>query len=345
MPDTALALAAPRRRAALSSRALWLTGSLAALILLAAVSLRLGLRPVSWAEVWQAMSAYDPASAEQIVIRQMRLPRLLGAGLTGAALGISGTLIQGLTRNPLADPGLLGINGGAALAVTGCILLLGITDPAGFVWAALGGALAAALLVAVLSGGSLASPLRLLLAGAAISSLFLALTRALLLASQQALDVYRFWVLGGFDGIQLETIAALAPFFVLGALAALAAASGLDALLLGEDSARSLGVRTGAARLLAGTAIVLLSGSAVALAGPIAFAGLIVPHLARWAAGPGLRWSLALSAPFGAILLLGADLAGRLPLFGGSLQAGVMTALLGGPALIWMVRRNGARSL
>ncbi|KIC08887.1 iron ABC transporter permease [Leisingera sp. ANG-M1] len=338
-------MAAPHRRAVLSSRALWLTGSLAVLTLLAAVSLRLGLRPVSWADVWHAVTAYEPASAEQIVIRQMRLPRLLGAVITGAALGVSGALIQGLTRNPLADPGLLGINGGAALAVTGCILLLGITDPAGFVWAALGGALAAALLVAVLSGGPLAGPLRLLLAGAAVSALFLTLTRALLLASQQALDVYRFWVLGGFNGIEVQTVAALAPFFALGTLAAVAAAPGLDALLLGEDSARGLGVRTGTARLLAGAAIVLLSGSAVALAGPIAFAGLIVPHLARWAAGPGLRWSLALSAPFGSILLLAADLAGRLPLLGGNLQAGVMTALLGGPALIWMVRRNGARSL
>ncbi|MGR3759155.1 FecCD family ABC transporter permease [Roseobacteraceae bacterium NS-SX3] len=323
----------------------WLAVSVLGLALLSAAALRLGVRPTAWADVWAALTAYDAASAEHIVVRSMRLPRLLGAVLAGAALGISGALIQGMTRNPLADPGLLGINGGAALGVVMSLLLFGITDPAGFVWIALGGGLAASVLVFLLGGGSQANPLRLILAGAAVSALFLALTRALLLVSQQTLDVYRFWVLGGFDGILPATLYALLPFLALGTLMAAAAGFGLNALMLGEDTAKGLGVRTGLTRLTAGIAIVLLCGGTVAMAGPIAFAGLIVPHLARWAAGPGIGWTIAFSAVFGALLLTAADLLGRLPLFGGNMQAGVMTALIGGPVLIWLVRRNGVRKL
>lgn len=342
---TGLAMASAARRAASDLRPLWLAAAFLALALQAAAALRLGVRATGWADVWTALSAPDAASAEHIVIRQMRLPRLGGALLAGAALGMAGALIQAMTRNPLADPGLLGINGGAALGVVVAILLFGITDPAGFIWIALGGGLAAAVAVYVLGGGSQASPLRLILAGAALSALLLALTRALLLASRQALDVYRFWVLGGFDGIQPATLLTLAPFLAFGAALAAAAGFGLNAMLLGEDTARGLGVRTGLTRLTAGAAIVLLCGATVAMAGPIAFAGLIVPHLARWAAGPNIGWTLAFAAVFGALLLVMADLLGRLALFGGNMQAGVMCALIGGPVLIWMVRRGGVRKL
>ena len=339
------AVAISPARPAASLRGLRLAGALLGLVLLSAAALRFGFRPAGWETVWTALTAYDPNDAAHIVIRDMRLPRLAGAVLAGAALGISGALIQGMTRNPLAEPGLLGINGGAALGVVICILGFGITDPAAFVWVALGGALAASVLVFLLGGGSRANPLRLVLAGAALSALILALTRALLLVSSQTLDVFRFWVLGGFDGIQTATLYALLPFLSLGTALAAVAASGLNALQLGEDTAKGLGVRTGLARTTAGIAIVLLCGATVAMAGPIAFAGLIVPHLARWAAGPDMGWTLAFSAVFGPLLLIAADLAGRLPLFGGNMQAGVMTALIGGPVLIWMVRRNGVRSL
>ena len=339
------AMSISRPRPAASLRGLRLAGSLLGLAVLSAAALRFGFRPASWDIVWRALTAFDPNDASQIVIREMRLPRLAGALLAGAALGLSGALIQGMTRNPLADPGLLGINGGAALGVVICILGFGITDPAAFVWVALGGALAASVLVFLLGGGSRSNPLRLVLAGAALSALILALTRSLLLVSSQTLDVYRFWVLGGFDGILPSTLYTLLPFLTLGAGLAAVAAAGLNALQLGEDTARGLGVRTGLARATAGTAIVLLCGATVAMAGPIAFAGLIVPHLARWAAGPDVRWTLAFSAVFGPLLLVAADLTGRLSLFGGNMQAGVMTALIGGPVLIWMVRRNGVRSL
>lgn len=341
----ASALPASQPTTAADLRLMRLAGAVLGLTALSAAALRYGVRPTGWGDVWTALTAFDAGSPEHIVIRTMRLPRLLGAALAGAALGMSGALIQGMTRNPLADPGLLGINGGAALGVVLAILLFGTTDPAEFIWIALGGGLAASVLVFLLGGGSQASPLRLILAGAAVSALFLALTRALLLASQQTLDVYRFWVLGGFDGILPGTLTALLPFLGFGALLAAAAAGGLNALMLGEDTARGLGVRTGLARLTAGIAVVLLSGATVAMAGPIAFAGLIVPHLARWAAGPGIGWTIAFSAVFGALLLTAADLLGRLPLFGGNMQAGVMTALIGGPVLIWLVRRNGVRKL
>ncbi|MFS4580637.1 FecCD family ABC transporter permease [Phaeobacter sp. C3_T13_0] len=339
------ALFAPSHRSFVDKRLVWLAASLLALAFLSTAALRLGARVTDWTVIWAALSAYDPINADHIVIQTMRLPRLLGSLLAGAALGISGALIQAMTRNPLADPGLLGINGGAALGVVLSIIVFEITDTAGFIWVALGGGLIASVLVFLLGGGSQANPLRLILAGAAVSALFLALTRALLLVSRQALDVYRFWVLGGFDGILTPTIYALIPFLTLGSLLAIAAAFGLNALMLGEDSAKGLGIRTGLTRLTAGAAIVLLCGATVAMAGPIAFAGLIVPHFARWVSGPTIGWTLAFSAVFGAMLLTSADLLGRLPLFGGNMQAGVMTALIGGPVLIWLVRRNGVRKL
>mgnify|MGYP003119655879 CR=1 FL=1 len=291
-----------------------------------------------------SLALHSPQS--RISLRGVRLLALaVLALLTGAALRLSGALIQGLTRNPLADPGLLGINGGASLGVTLCVLVRGITDPAGFVWVALGGSLAAAVPVFLLGGGSRTSPLRLVLAGAAISALFLALTRGLLLVSRQTLEVYRFRVLGGFDSIAPATLAALLPFLAIGTGFAVLATPGLNALQLGEGSATGLGVCTGLARLAGGIAIVLLCGASVAMAGPIAFAGLIVPHLARWAAGANMRWVMLFSAVFGAQLLIAADFLGRMSLFGGIMQAGVMTALIGGPVLIWLVRRNGVRSL
>ncbi|MCV6584218.1 MAG: iron ABC transporter permease [Marinibacterium sp.] len=315
--------------------------SLLALGGLALCALRFGLRPTGWGDVWRAFGVFDAGNAEQVVIRAIRLPRLLGAVLAGGALGMAGALMQGMTRNPLADPGLLGVNAGASMGVVLCILLLGVTDPAAFVWVSLGGALIASLLVFLLGGGNKANPARLILAGAAVSALCLALGRAILLVSQQTLDVYRFWVLGGFDGIDLGQIRTLLPFFGAGTIAALAASFWLNALMLGDDAARGLGVRVGAAQALIGLAIVILCGATVAMAGPIAFVGLIVPHLARRVAGADMRWLVLLSASIGALLMVAADLLGRLALFGGNMQAGVMAALVGGPILIWLVRRNG----
>ena len=330
---------------AADSRGLWLLLSLLGLFALSITAMRFGLRSTGWGPIWTVFTAFEPMNPDQIVIRDIRLPRLIGAILAGASLGMAGALMQGMTRNPLADPGILGVNAGASIGVVICILLLGITDPAVFVWVALGGAFVAALLVYLLGGGNQANPARLILAGAAVSALFLALSRSLLLVSQQTLDVYRFWVLGGFDGIEFATIQALLPFFGLGVFAAILSSFALNALMLGEDTARGLGVRVGLANALIGTAIVILCGATVAIAGPIAFVGLIVPHLARWVAGADMRWMVLFSATFGAVLMVAADLLGRLPFFGGNMQAGVMAALIGGPVLIWLVRRGGVKKL
>ncbi|MEM8664587.1 MAG: iron ABC transporter permease, partial [Pseudomonadota bacterium] len=214
-----------------------------------------------------------------------------------------------------------------------------VSDPAEFVWFALAGALIAMVMVLSLGGGNAANPTRLVLAGAAVSALFVAVTRALLLLNQQTLDTYRYWVLGGFDGLTFGTMATLLPFFFAGALLAGIGALSLNALALGTDVARSLGLRVTLAQLIVIAAVVVLSAATVAMAGPIAFVGLVVPHLARGLAGVDMRWTAAFAVPIGAGLMVVADLLGRLALFGGNLQAGVMAAMLGGPALIFLARR------
>ncbi|MFQ1700078.1 FecCD family ABC transporter permease [Loktanella agnita] len=322
-----------------------LLASFAGMVVLAILALRFGLRPTGFADIWGSLTNFDTKSGSQIVIREIRLPRLVGAVLAGASLGIAGALMQGMTRNPLADPALLGVNAGASLGVVLCIMVLGITDPAKFIWIALTGALLAALAVFFLGGGGKGSPARLILAGAAVSALCIALARGLLLVSQQALDVYRFWVLGGLDGISFATIGTLLPFYGAGLFLAVLGSFSLNVVMLGEDTARGLGLRVWLVQLLTGLAIVTLCGATVAMAGPIAFVGLIVPHVARWVAGPDMRWMILFSACFGACLLIAADLLGRLSIFGGNMQAGVMAALIGGPVLILLVRRYGVRKL
>lgn len=319
--------------------------ALLALLVLTVLALRFGYRPLFWTDVLNAAFAFDQTVAEQIVVRDIRLPRLIAGLVAGSALGVAGALIQGMTRNPLADPGLLGINAGAAFGVVTVVFALSWNDPGQFIWVAMAGGTLGALLVFALGGGAQASPTRLLLAGAAITAFFLAMSRAVLLMSRQSLDVYRYWVLGGLDGISFSDIHTLLPFFLVGFAIAIAAAFFLNAMLLGEDTARSLGINVGAVKLMSGVSIVLLASSTVALAGPIAFIGLIVPHIARSISQNDMRWEVLFSAAIGAILLVSADLIGRLPLLGGNMQAGVMAALLGGPALVGVVLFGGGRKL
>jgi iron complex transport system permease protein len=330
-----------RKRHGQTSRLPVIGGLLLLLLLSMALAMTLGLRPVTPRDVIDAFTAYDAFNADHIVIREMRLPRMLGALVTGLALGMAGALMQGLTRNPLADPGLLGINAGAAVGVVFCLMLLGLSDPSRFIWAALAGACLTALLVHGLGRlGRQSGPARLLLAGAAISAFLLAIIRAVLILSQQALDVYRIWVIGGFDNVTLSALASLSPFFLLGGVLALLAAAGLDILALGEDTARSLGLKVGVTQAVVLVAIVLLCAASVSLAGPIAFVGLLVPHLARRIVGPAMLPLILTSGWLGAVLLMLADLIGRLAIFGGNMQAGVIVAFIGGPFLIWAIRRK-----
>ncbi|TYC53047.1 iron ABC transporter permease [Rhodobacterales bacterium] len=304
-----------------------------------ALSMLIGARPITFAEIWQAFTAFDPASAENIVIREIRLPKTLAGMLVGAALGTAGAIMQSVTRNPLADPGLLGVNAGAAAGVVLPIWLLGMSDPSAFVWPALGGAFTASLLVWAL-GSTGAGIAGLLIAGAAITAFLLSLVGGLMLLSQTTLDVYRHWVLGSLDGIAMSDVTSLLPFFGVGFLAAALAARHLNALALGSDLARTLGTRIWATRALSLAAIACLCAASVALAGPVGFIGLLVPHAARLFSAGDMRAATVLSAFFGAILLLIADIAGRILLPGIQVEAGLTIAIVGGPLMVALICRG-----
>ncbi|MBF6206170.1 iron ABC transporter permease [Streptomyces gardneri] len=281
-------------------------------------------------------------STEEQIVRGLRLPRTALALVCGAALGIAGALIQGYTRNPLADAGLLGLNAGAAFLAALSVYLFAFTAPEQYIWFAFAGALIAGLVVFGTSsvGGGKANPLSLVLAGAAVTAFLQAMTNAVVLFDASALDTYRFWVIGTVAGRDAAVFWQVLPFLAAGMLLAVAAAPGLNLLGLGDDVARGLGVHVGRSRALGLAAVVLLAGAATAAVGPIAFLGLVVPHLARVVTGPDYRWLVPYSGILGALLLLLADVAGRLVTRPGELEVGVMLALLGVPLFLTFVRRR-----
>ncbi len=322
-------------------RLLVVTGLLALLALVALASLAVGAKPIPIAQVWDAI--WSPTGTENdIVVRSLRVPRTaLGIGV-GIALGLAGTLMQGHTRNPLADPGLLGVEAGAAFFVVIGIYALGVTNLFGYVWFAFAGAFAASVLVFLL--GSLGrggpTPVTLALAGVAVSALLAALTSAVLLADLETLDAYRFWAVGSLAGRDTGIAAQVAPFLLVGLLLAIMNAPGLNLLALGEDVARGLGHRVAVTRWTGLVAITLLAGAAVAACGPIGFIGLVVPHMARALTGPDHRWLLPAAGLAGAVLLLAADVIGRVVVRPGELQVGIVVALVGAPFFIARVRRR-----
>ncbi|RBO93823.1 FecCD family ABC transporter permease [Nocardia puris] len=315
-------------------------------------SIALGTRAISPAVVFEsldhALSCSDgmftcPAvTTEEQIVRSLRLPRTVLALVTGVALGITGALIQGYTRNPLADAGLLGLNSGAAFLAALSMYLFAFTSPEQYIWFAFAGALLAGLAVFAASsiGGGKASPLSLVLAGAAMTAFLQALTNAIIITDATALDTYRFWVVGSVAGRDAQVFWQVLPFLGLGLLLAVAAAPGLNLLSLGDDVARGLGVNIGRSRALGFTAVVLLCGAATAAVGPIAFLGLIVPHIARMITGPDFRWLVPYSGLIGGLLLILADTLGRLVARPGELQVGVMLAALGAPFFLALVRRR-----
>ena len=324
----------------------WGLALLALLLLLLAVvaSLALGARDIALGQVWAAL--VDPVAGDNdhLVVRDLRVPRTLVGLVGGAALGVAGALMQGVTRNPIADPGLLGINSGASLAVLGAISLLGVTSVSGYLWFAFAGAALAAVVVygAASLGLEGVTPVKLALVGAAVTATSTSVITVVLLADTQALDDYRFWQVGSLANRPLDVLTAVAPFVVVGLVLALAAGRVLDALALGDDVARGLGQDVVRGRLLVVLAVVLLCGSAVSMVGPIAFVGLAVPHLARAVVGLDHRRIVAVSALLGPVLLLGADVAGRLVVRPGELEAGLVVALVGAPVLLLVVRRSQA---
>lgn len=322
----------------------WGPALLALLLLAVVASLALGAREIALGQVWAAL--VDPVAGDNdhLVVRDLRVPRTLVGLVGGAALGVAGALMQGVTRNPIADPGLLGINSGASLAVLGAISLLGVTSVSGYLWFAFAGAALAAVVVygAASLGLEGVTPVKLALVGAAVTATSTSVITVVLLADTQALDDYRFWQVGSLANRPLDVLTAVAPFVVVGLVLALAAGRVLDALALGDDVARGLGQDVVRGRLLVVLAVVLLCGSAVSMVGPIAFVGLAVPHLARAVVGLDHRRIVAVSALLGPVLLLGADVVGRLVVRPGELEAGLVVALVGAPVLLLVVRRSQA---
>ena len=307
----------------------------------ALLSIAVGTRTIGPAAVWTALLDTGLGSEEAVIVRSLRLPRTVLGLLAGLALGIAGALMQGHTRNPLGDPGLLGVTAGASLAVVLAISVLDVATPAGYVWFAFAGALAGTVLVYAIgtAGRGAPTPVTLALAGAALSALLYAIVRAVLVSDSQTLDAFRFWVVGGLAGRGADVAAQVAPFIAAGAVLALANAPALNLLAFGEDVARALGSRIWPARAVGLAAITLLCGAATAACGPIAFVGLVAPHVVRAFTGPDHRWLVPASGLLGAVLLLTADVLGRVVARPGELPAGIVLALVGAPFFIALVRR------
>ncbi|WP_336603946.1 iron ABC transporter permease [Agromyces seonyuensis] len=320
-------------------------GGILVLALVAFASLAIGTRSLSLAEVWGALTSPDGGTASHIVL-DLRLPRLVLGLMAGAALGITGAVLQAVTRNPIADPGILGINAGAAVAVVAAITFLGVRDPAGFVWFAFGGAALAAFVVFAVgsSGRDGSTPVKLALTGAAVTAFLTPLTTLMLIGQDTTISAYRSWSVGSLSGRDLGMAAQLWPFLLIGLVLAALLGRRLNLLALGDDVARSLGVRVGTTRVLAAAAVIVLAGTATSLVGPIALVGLVVPHVARPLAGGDARWVLALSAIFGPVLLLAADVIGRVVVAPAELEAGIVAAIIGAPVLIAIVRRTKGAS-
>ncbi|GAA4074904.1 FecCD family ABC transporter permease [Nonomuraea soli] len=314
----------------------------AALLVAVALSITIGAKAVPLTDAWQALTA-PTGSENDIIIRSLRVPRTILGVLAGIALGVAGALMQGHTRNPLADPGLLGVTQGAAFLMVSSIIFLGVSNLYAYIWFGLAGALIASVGVFALGmvgGRGGPTPVTLALAGTAVSAFLYALTSAIVLLDEQAMDVFRFWQAGSIAARSADVVWQIVPFIAAGLILALVNAPGLNALSLGEDVARSLGQDVNRTRAVGVAAVTLLTGASVAACGALAFVGLIVPHLARHLSGTDHRWLLPYSGLIGAALLLVADVIGRVVAPPGELEVGVVLALLGAPFFIALVRRR-----
>lgn len=324
----------------------WLLAAVVVLVLVCAVSLGVGARNVSLEIVWQALTQFDPADGNHAVVHA-RIPRTVLGLLAGGSLGLAGAAMQGVARNPLADPGIMGVNAGAALAVVTGIYVFGVSSLTGYIWFAFIGAAAAAVVVYLVAamGREGATPVKLALAGAALTAGLYSLMNVILVSSQDTLDRFRFWQVGGIAGRDWAVILPALPFLLLGALIVLSTGRILNSLAMGDDIARGLGQRVGLVRGMTALGIVLLCGAATALAGPIGFVGLVIPHAVRFLTGPDYRWILPFSLVLAPALLLIADIVGRVVLLPGEVPAGIMTALIGAPVFVWLIRRGKGAGL
>ena len=336
--------AAVRRRPA-RVRTLWLLAALAVLGLVMIASVAFGSRIVGWSDIVAGVQGHDDNLGQAAVVK--RIPRTLLAVLAGAALGLAGAVMQGVTRNPLADPGILGVNMGASLAVVTGIVSFGLSTATGYIWVAvLGAAVTAVFVYAVGSlGRGGATPLKLALAGAAISAALASLISAFILPRSDLATGFQSWQIGGVGGASYDTLGHVLPFLAAGFVISLLSAKALNSLALGDDLAAGLGERVALVRGVAALGAVLLCGATTAVAGPIAFVGLVVPHFCRLLAGLDHRWLLPFSALTGAALLTAADVVGRVVARPQEIDVGIITALIGAPFFIYFVRRQKVREL
>ncbi|WDT90527.1 iron ABC transporter permease [Streptomyces sp. SCSIO-PteL053] len=319
--------------------------SVLALAAVMVASVAFGSRDVPWSDVVAAFGGSDDTLGRAAATK--RIPRTVLAVVIGAALGLAGGVMQGVTRNPLADPGILGVNMGASLAVVTAVAFFGLTSPTGYIWVAIAGAALSALFVYTVGtlGRGGATPLKLALAGAATSAAFASLVSAIILPRNDIAGSFKLWQIGGVGGASFERIAQVAPFLAVGFAVCLLSARALNSLALGDELAAGLGERVALARAVAALGAVLLCGAATAVAGPIGFVGLVVPHTCRLLVGVDHRWLLPLSTVLGGVLLTAADVVGRIAARPSEIDVGIVTALIGAPFFIYIVRRQKVRAL
>lgn len=309
-------------------------------------SLAFGANPLPLADVWRGLWMPDDSDAS-VIVWTLRIPRTVVGVVVGAAFGVGGALIQAITRNPLADPGLLGVNAGAAFAVTAGVGFFGVTSLSGYIWFAFVGAVAATVLVYLIgsAGGMSASPVTLVLAGVALAAVLGAFSTLMTLADPDTFRALRSWGLGSIARVSLEDALTVVPFIAVGLAIAILVSGDLNSIALGDDLAASLGTRVNRTRVFGIISVTLLAGGATALTGGIAFVGLMVPHIVRWVVGPDQRWIITYSVLAAPALVLMADVAGRVIGSPGEIEVGIVTAVIGAPVLIALVRSRKASGL
>ncbi|MEK5172919.1 iron ABC transporter permease [Heyndrickxia sp. FSL W8-0496] len=315
--------------------------SIIILLLLIAMSIVLGYTGISIKTAIQSFTDYN-GSNQHVIITTVRLPRAMIAAAVGACLAMAGVIMQTLTKNPLAAPEILGTNAGAGFAVVLAVTLFHVSGLQAFAWISFAGAAVATAGVYVISsvGREGLTPMKLTLAGAAIAALFSSFTQGLLSINDAALEQVLFWLAGSVQGRKLEILQSILPYMIVGWVIALIFASKMNVLAMGEDVAKGLGLKTGLVKIVSGLLVIFLAGSAVAVAGPIGFIGIVVPHISRKIIGIDHRWLLPFSGILGGILLLAADIAARYVIMPQEVPVGVMTAIIGVPFFIYIARRG-----